>query len=275
MGRPGEEDQLAAMATEVKSTPHVLVETDGAIATITLNRPEKRNALSLEMMRALTAALKQIGENRAVQVVVLAANGPVFSAGHDLSELVNRDIENYRTIFDACEVLMEIVQAITQPVIAQIQGPATAAGCQLAATCDLAVAVDTAWFATPGVKIGLFCSTPMVALSRAVGRKKAMQMLLTGEPVPAREALAAGLINEVVAPGELAAATRRLAEKIAISSPAVVGIGKKAFYKQIDMPQHEAYEYTKEVMSQNAAGPDAHEGISAFLEKRAPNWPKT
>jgi enoyl-CoA hydratase/carnithine racemase len=275
MGRPGEEDQLAAMATEVKSTPHVLVETDGAIATITLNRPEKRNALSLEMMRALIAALKQIGENRAVQVVVLAANGPVFSAGHDLSELVNQDIENYRTIFDACEVLMETVQAIPQPVIGQIQGPATAAGCQLAATCDLAVAVDTAWFATPGVKIGLFCSTPMVALSRAVGRKKAMHMLLTGEPVPAREALAAGLINEVVAPGELGAATRRLADKIAISSPAVVGIGKKAFYKQIDMPQHDAYEYTKEVMSQNAAGPDAHEGISAFLEKRAPRWPKT
>jgi len=274
MGRPREEDQLTAMATEVKSTPHVLVQVDGAIATITLNRPEKRNALSLEMMRSLTAALRQVGAQRAVQVVVLAANGPVFSAGHDLSELVNRDIANYRTIFDACEVLMETVQAIPQPVIACIQGPATAAGCQLAATCDLAIAADIAWFATPGVKIGLFCSTPMVALSRAVGRKKAMQMLLTGEQVPAREALVAGLINEVVTPGDLTAATRALADKIAASSPVVVGIGKRAFYKQVDMPQHDAYEYTKEVMSQNAAGPDAHEGISAFLEKRPPKWPK-
>ena len=261
---------MATMIT--KPTANVLLELDGNIAYITLNRPEKRNALSLQTMQELTAALRTVGDNSEVKVVILRANGPVFSAGHDLSEMVDRDLDTYRRIFDVCVQTMEMIQTIAQPVIAQVQGPATAAGCQLVATCDLAVAADTAWFATPGVKIGLFCSTPMVAVSRAIGRKKAMEMLLTGDPVPAAEAQRIGLINRAVPSGELESSTRELAQKIASSSACVVGIGKKAFYQQIDLPQHDAYEHTAEVMSQNAELEDAHEGITAFLEKRKPNW---
>jgi enoyl-CoA hydratase/carnithine racemase len=251
----------------------VLVEHDGAIAFVTLNRPAKRNALSLELMRELQSALRQIDDSSTIQVVILRANGPVFSAGHDLSELVDRDEQSYRVIFDTCVSMMETVQAIRQPVIAAVQGPATAAGCQLVATCDLAVAGEDAWFATPGVKIGLFCSTPMVAVSRAIGRKRMMQMLLTGDPLPAREALSAGLINEVVAREDLDAAVLRLADKIASLSPTVIGIGKQAFYRQIELPQHDAYAYTAQVMTHNALTAAAHEGISAFLEKRAAHWP--
>ena len=254
-------------------TAQVLVERNGAIAYLTLNRPEKRNALSLSLMRELQSALRAVGDDRDVQVVVLGAKGPVFSSGHDLSELLDRDLETYRTIFETCVTMMETIQSIPQPVIAAVQGPASAAGCQLVATCDLAIASDLAWFATPGVKIGLFCSTPMVAISRTIGRKRMMEMLLTGDPVPALEALAAGLINKVV-PGEhLGAAVAELAGKIAALSPTVTGIGKSAFYKQIDMPVHEAYAYTAKVMAQNALAAAAHEGISAFLEKRAPRWP--
>ena len=271
MGRTGETDQLmATMLTE--PTAQVLLEIDDTLAFVTLNRPAKRNALSEAMMRALIDALREASKNAAVQVVILRANGSIFSAGHDLTELINGTIIGYTRVFDTCVELMETIQEIPQPVIAMVHAPATAAGCQLVASCDLAVAADTAWFATPGVKIGLFCSTPMVALTRAVGRKKAMEMLLTGEPLPAPEALAAGLVNKVVSAAELESAVRALAAKIVAMSPAVIGLGKEAFYRQIDLSQREAYEYTKEVMVSNALMADAHEGITAFLEKRKANW---
>jgi enoyl-CoA hydratase/carnithine racemase len=250
---------------------HVLYESDD-IALVTMNRPKKRNALSLDHMQDLISCLEAIGEAREAQVVILRGAGPAFCAGHDLSEMVGRDPGFYRRLFDVCCELMEIIQTIPQPVIAQVHGVATAAGCQLAATCDLIVASEDARFATPGVKIGLFCSTPMVALSRAIGQKKAMEMLLTGEFISAEEALAEGLVNKVVPAEDLETETRTLAEKIAEASPLVVGIGKGAFYKQLEMPTEQAYAYTKEVMSFNASFADAQEGICAFLEKRKPEW---
>ena len=251
---------------------HILFEMDGAMAHVTMNRPEKRNALSLAHMQELIDCLKSVGESKEAQIVVLGGNGPAFCAGHDLSEMVGRDPEFYRHLFDVCCELMETIQAIPQPVIARVHGVATAAGCQLAATCDLVVAAEEARFATPGVKIGLFCSTPMVALSRAVGQKKAMEMLLTGDFISAEEALAEGLVNKVVPSEELEAETEKLAGKIAEASPLVVGVGKRAFYRQIEMPVEQAYAYTKEVMSFNASFADAQEGICAFLEKRKPEW---
>ena len=251
---------------------HILYEGDETVALVTMNRPKKRNALSLDHMQELIACLKAIGEAGETPVVVLRGNGPGFCAGHDLSEMVGRNPAFYRHLFDVCCELMETIQSIPQPVIAQVHGIATAAGCQLAATCDLVVASEDARFATPGVKIGLFCSTPMVALSRAVGQKRAMEMLLTGEFVSAEEALAEGLVNKVVPAEELEAETRKLAEKIAEASPLVVGIGKQAFYRQLEMPSEQAYAYTKEVMSFNASFADAQEGICAFLEKRKPEW---
>jgi enoyl-CoA hydratase/carnithine racemase len=251
---------------------HILFEVDGAMAHVTMNRPEKRNALSLAHMQELIDCLKSVGESKEAQIVVLGGNGPAFCAGHDLSEMVGRDPEFYRHLFDVCCELMETIQAIPQPVIARVHGVATAAGCQLAATCDLVVAAEEARFATPGVKIGLFCSTPMVALSRAVGQKKAMEMLLTGDFISAEEALAEGLVNKVVPSEELEAETQKLAGKIAEASPLVVGVGKQAFYRQIEMPVEQAYAYTKEVMSFNASFADAQEGICAFLEKRKPEW---
>ena len=260
------------MIDVAKTYRNILFELDGAVAYITMNRPEKRNALSVEHMLELTECLKAIGQEKAAAAVILKANGPAFSAGHDLSELIDQPPGVYRHVFAVCTELMETIQAIPQPVIAQVHGVATAAGCQLVATCDLTVAAEQARFATPGVKIGLFCSTPMVALSRAVGRKKAMEMLLTGDFISAQEALAAGLVNRVVPAGELEAATRALAEKIAAASPLVVGLGKQAFYRQLDMPQHQAYDYASEVMSFNATFADAQEGMCAFLQKRAPKW---
>jgi enoyl-CoA hydratase/carnithine racemase len=257
---------------ENRTYEHILIEADGPIARVTMNRPDKRNALSLAHMQELMDCLKAIGEAREARVVILAGNGPAFSAGHDLSEMIGRDPETYRHIFDVCCELMETVQAIPQPVIAKVQGVATAAGCQLAATCDLVVAAEEARFATPGVKIGLFCSTPMVALSRAVGQKKSMEMLLTGDFISAEEARAEGLVNKVVPAESLEAETRKLAEKICESSPLVVGVGKQAFYRQIEMPVEQAYAYTKEIMSFNASFADAQEGMSAFLEKRKPQW---
>jgi enoyl-CoA hydratase/carnithine racemase len=251
---------------------NVIFELGEPIATITMNRPERRNALSLEHMQELIDCLRTIGQNRESAVVILRGQGPAFCAGHDLSEMIGRDPAFYRHVFEVCTELMETVQAIPQPVIAQVHGIATAAGCQLAASCDLVVAADDARFATPGVKIGLFCSTPMVALSRAVGQKKAMEMLLTGEPISASEALAAGLVNRIVPPSQLEAETRALAEKIAAASPLVVGLGKQAFYRQLEMPQPQAYAYAKEVMSLNATMADAQEGMSAFLDKRRPTW---
>ena len=252
----------------------LLSEREGEIAVLTLNRPERRNALSLELMTELIAALDEVGRDRSVRAVILAAAGKVFSSGHDLSETVDGDLSQYRKLFDVCTVLMEKVQSIPQPVIAQVQGLATAAGCQLVATCDLAVASDQAAFATPGVRIGLFCTTPMVALTRAVGRKRAMEMLLTGTPVDASTAVEWGLVNRAVAAGELEAETRRLACRIAEASGVTVGIGKQAFYTQIDLDQSKAYSYAKEVMSMNLMAADAQEGIHAFLEKRAPCWGK-
>ncbi|MDQ3922551.1 MAG: enoyl-CoA hydratase [Actinomycetota bacterium] len=260
------------MLQEERTYEHILYEGDGVVALVTMNRPKKRNALSLDHMQELISCFKTIGEAREAQVVILRANGPAFCAGHDLSEMVGRDPDFYRYLFDVCCELMETIQSIPQPVIAQVHGVATAAGCQLAATCDLVVAAEEARFATPGVKIGLFCSTPMVALSRSVGQKKAMEMLLTGEFVPAEEALAEGLVNKVVPADELEAETRTLAEKIVEASPLVVGVGKQAFYRQLEMPTEQAYSYTKEVMSFNATFADAQEGICAFLEKRRPEW---
>ncbi len=255
-----------------KTYEHILFERDEKIARITMNRPEKRNALSLAHMQELISCLKTIGEEKEASVIILGGNGPAFCAGHDLSEMVGRDPGFYRHIFDVCCELMETIQAIPQPVIAKVHGVATAAGCQLAATCDLVVAAEEARFATPGVRIGLFCSTPMVALSRAVGQKKSMEMLLTGDFISAEEALTEGLVNRLVTADALEEQTTALAQKIAEASPLVVGIGKQAFYRQLDMPTEQAYAYTKEVMSFNASFADAQEGICAFLEKRKPEW---
>ena len=245
---------------------------EGAVGVITLNRPERRNPLSLELMLDLIRALDEFGSDTTVRAVILASTGKVFSAGHDLSEMVGRTINDYRHLFDVCTDLMMKIQSIPQPVIAQVQGIATAAGCQLVATCDLAIASEQSTFATPGVKLGLFCSTPMVALSRAVGRKHALEMLLTGKMVDASTACEWGLINRAVPADQLEAETRRLACHIAEASGFTVGLGKQAYYAQIDLDQHKAYAYTKEVMSMNALAQDAQEGISAFLEKRTACW---
>ena len=245
---------------------------EGTVATITMNHPEKRNALSLTMMSELIAALRQLSAQAQTRVIILAGNGPAFSAGHDLREMTGRDITAYRRIFDVCTQLMTTVQEIPQPVIARVQAIATAAGCQLVATCDLAVAADTARFATPGVKIGLFCTTPMVALTRAVGRKHALEMLLTGVAIDAQTAMEWGLVNRVVPASQLDEATRLLAEQIAEASSLTVAIGKQAFYAQIDLDQPKAYAYAKEVMSMNALAADAQEGMTAFVEKRKPCW---
>ena len=246
--------------------------TEGNVAVITLNRPQRRNALSLATMQELIDCLGVIGGRWDLRVVILAAAGRVFSSGHDLSEMVGRDRDEYRQLFEVCTELMTKLQSIPQPVIAEVQGIATAAGCQLVATCDLAIASEEAAFATPGVRIGLFCSTPMVALSRAVGRKRALEMLLTGEQIDAHRAADWGLVNRVVAADQLSAETRKLAARIAEASDLVVALGKKAYYDQIDLDQAKAYAYAKEVMSTNALAHDAQEGISSFLEKRAPCW---
>ena len=255
-----------------KTYRNILFDLEEHIAYITMNRPEKRNALSVEHMLELTDCLEAIGQDKQISMAILRANGPAFCAGHDLSELIGQTPDVYRHVFAVCTELMETIQTIPQPVIAQVHGVATAAGCQLVATCDLVVAAEEARFATPGVKIGLFCSTPMVALSRAVGRKKAMEMLLTGDFISAHEAQAEGLVNRVVPAAELEAAARALAEQIAAASPLVVGIGKQAFYRQLDMPRRQAYDYASEVMSFNATFADAQEGMCAFLERRKPTW---
>jgi enoyl-CoA hydratase/carnithine racemase len=256
----------------IMSYRSISVEPDGLFAVVTLNRPQRRNALSLELMLELIDCLDAIGRDRAIRAVILAAAGPVFCSGHDLSEMVGRDIVEYRRLFDVCSELMMKIQAIPQPVIAEVQGIATAAGCQLVATCDLAIASDQAAFATPGVRIGLFCTTPMVALSRAVGRKRALQMLLTGEMVDAATAADWGLVNRVAPAAALQSETRKLAARIAEASPFTVSLGKQAYYTQIDLDQPKAYAYAKEVMSMNSLAADAQEGIAAFLGKRSPCW---
>jgi enoyl-CoA hydratase/carnithine racemase len=245
---------------------------EGSLGIITLNRPDRRNPLSLDLMLELIRSLDEFGSDPIIRAIILASTGKAFSAGHDLSEMVGRTVDDYRRIFDVCTELMTKIQSVPQPVIAQVQGIATAAGCQLVATCDLAIAGEHATFATPGVRIGLFCSTPMVALSRAVGRKRAMEMLLTGKTVDAVTAAEWGLVNRVVPAAELETETRRLASQIAEASSFTVGLGKQAYYAQIDLDQPKAYAYTKEVMTMNALADDAQEGISAFLEKRAACW---
>jgi len=251
---------------------HLLVERDGDASIVTLNRPERRNALSLDLMEELIACLDAVHRDDEVRAVILAAAGKAYCSGHDLAEMVGQTINGYRRLFDVCTELMTKVQSIRQPVIAEVRGIATAAGCQLVATCDLALAGEEASFATPGVRIGLFCTTPMVALTRAVGRKRAMEMLLTGRPVDAHTAAAWGLINRVVAAAELRTASLEMARRVAEASRFTVGLGKQAFYSQIDLDQPKAYAYAKEVMSMNALALDAQEGITAFLEKREACW---
>lgn len=241
-------------------------------AVVTLNRPERRNALSLELMLELMECLDEIARDGGLRAVILAAAGKVFCSGHDLTEMLGRSVSEYRRIFEVCTELMTKIQSIPQPVIAQVQGLATAAGCQLVATCDLAVACEEAAFATPGVRIGLFCTTPMVALTRAIPRKRAFQMLVTGEVIDAHTAAQWGLVNRVVPAAELEPETRRLAARIAEASSLVVSLGKSAFYAQIGLDQPKAYAYANQVMTMNSQAADAQEGISAFLQKRSPCW---
>lgn len=256
----------------MKQYEHLVVEAEEAVATITMNRPDRRNALSLELMEELIDCFRDLGRGPEIRAIILAGNGPAFSAGHDLSELLDRQIGDYRHVFDVCTALMTLIQSIPQPVIAEVNGIATAAGCQLVATCDLVVATEESKFATPGVRIGLFCTTPMVALTRAIGRKRALEMLLTGTAIDARKAMEWGLVNQVVDKTELRTATLALAQRIAEASSLTVSIGKQAFYAQIDLDQAKAYAYAKEVMSMNAMAEDAQEGMGAFLGKRKPCW---
>lgn len=249
---------------------HIAVE--DTIATVTLNNPEKKGALSVAAMDGLTSALRSIADRCDVHTVVLESAGTVFSAGHDLGEVYGADEATQRHIFETCTELMLTITDIPQPVIAKVHGLATAAGCQLVATCDLAVAGASARFATPGVRIGLFCSTPMVALSRAVGRKMTMRMLLTGEPITADEAFTHGLVSHVAADEALETTVQDVAQRVAQASAATVTIGKRAFYDQIDLPTADAYAKMSEVMTANAVMVDAQEGIGAFLQKREPVW---
>jgi enoyl-CoA hydratase/carnithine racemase len=251
----------------------VLREDRDAVATLTLNRPSARNALSVGMMSALQAALDTIAADKNVRVVIVAGAGPAFCAGHDLKELrAHPGRQAYKAVFGQCAKLMTSIVMLPKPVIARVHGVATAAGCQLVASCDLAVAADEARFATPGVNIGLFCSTPMVALSRAIGRKQAMEMLLTGSLIDAETARAWGLVNRVVPTAKLEDATATLAVEIAAKSPLTVAIGKKAFYAQAELDLEQAYAYCAEVMTTNMLARDAEEGIDAFLQKRKPVW---
>lgn len=268
--------QTARAATP--QSPILLREMQGTIAVLTLNRSEARNSLSEGLIAELHAALKQIHDDKSVRAVVIAANGPAFSAGHDMKELTARrsDADRGRayfaTIMNACSAMMQAVVQLPKPVVAAVQGVATAAGCQLVASCDLAVASEAATFATPGVDIGLFCSTPMVALSRNVPRKQAMEMLLTGEPIAATTARDIGLVNRVVAAGTERDAAIALAQKVALKSAYTIKLGKEAFYRQAEMNLADAYRYAAEVMTENMMARDAEEGIGAFIEKRAPKW---
>jgi enoyl-CoA hydratase/carnithine racemase len=237
-----------------------------------LNRPHKRNALSRDLLEQLASALTRLATDRRVRAVVLGASGPAFCAGHDLGEMVGCSEHAYRALFSLCSSVMQQLRRLPQPVIARVQGLATAAGCQLVAACDLAVAVEGATFATPGVKIGLFCTTPMVPLVRAVPAKAAMEMLLTGKPISAGRAFELGLINRVVPAEGLDDAVREFTDAIKASSPLTVRIGKAAFYDQLALDEPLAYERATEVMTDNAVKQDAQEGMSAFLQKRPPRW---
>jgi len=261
------------IAAPAPDAPILLRSDSDGVATLTLNRPAARNALSVALMTALQAAIADVAADDSVKAVILAANGPAFCAGHDLKEVrANPGRENYEALFRQCSDLMLSIVRLPKPVIARVHAMATAAGCQLVATCDLAVAAEGARFATPGVNIGLFCSTPMVALSRNVGRKQAMEMLLTGRPIEAAEALAFGLVNRVVSAADLDASVRQIAEGLVAKSPLTLAIGKEAFYRQLDMPLADAYAYASTVMTTNMMARDAEEGIDAFLQKRPPEW---
>lgn len=249
----------------------ILLEYDDQFATITMNNPKRRNALSLKHMLELTDAFRRAGESK-VRGVILAANGPVFSAGHDFADMVGQDLMAMRHMLRVCTEMMDTIQSIPQPVLARVHGLATAAGCQLVATCDLAVASAEAGFATPGGKGGWFCTTPMVAVSRNVGRKRALEMLLTGDVIDAQTAADWGLVNRVVPPDQLVEESYRLLDAATRGSFISKRIGKQAYYAQIDLPQHQAYDYAVEVMAAASLVPDAQEGMKAFLEKRKPHF---
>ncbi len=254
--------------------PLTLTAPNGAMTRITLNNPARRNALSLAMLESLIDALTGAAAADQCRVIIIDGAGPAFSAGHDLAEMrIERNPNFYDGLFGTCTALMQTIHELRVPVIAQVHGVATAAGCQLVAACDLAICTDTTRFATPGVNIGLFCSTPMVPISRAIGRKRAMEMLLTGSMIDATTAVSWGLVNRAVADSELNTACAELANQIASASPQIVAIGKRAFWAQIDEPEQVAYQRAGEVMQANAMLDDAHEGMSAFLEKRSPHWP--
>jgi len=271
---------MSAIAARVSppDAPILLHETVGSVVVLTLNRPAARNSLSEALIASLHAALAGIADDATVRALVIAAQGPAFCAGHDLKELTARrsDADGGRAYFaeimNACSAMMQAIVNLPKPVIASVQGVATAAGCQIVASCDLAIASEAASFATPGVDIGLFCSTPMVALSRNVPRKQAMEMLLTGEPVTAARAREIGLVNQVVTPGAERAAALALAEKVALKSAHTVKLGKAGFYRQAEMGLADAYRYAAEVMTENMMARDAEEGICAFIEKREPKW---
>tara|TARA_B100001167_G_C16764569_1_gene303382 strand:- start:841 stop:1614 length:774 start_codon:yes stop_codon:yes gene_type:complete len=242
------------------------------ISVLTLNNPDRRNVLSLEVLEALQTALDSISQDRDIRVVIIKSLGPVFSSGHDLRQLINASIESQELLFSVCTRVMTSIRNLPQPVIAQVQGLATAAGCQLVATCDLAIASADASFATPGVQIGLFCTTPGVAVSRAIGAKRSMEMLLTGQPISADYAAEIGLINRVVSPDDLEQSVLNLARQIGGASSSTVVLGKQVFYKQVELGTSDAYQLAEETMVRNLQDEDAREGISAFLEKRDPKW---
>ena len=255
----------------MNSYRHLLVERNGQTVTIWMNDPARRNVLTLEHLDELIRAFSEAGSSNATGVI-LAAKGSVFCAGHDFGEMVDQDLESVRHLFQTCTRMMDMMQAIPQPVVASVHALATGAGCQMVACADLAVASENATFCTPGGSGGLFCTTPMVAVGRAIGRKRALEMAMSGEPIDARTAEAWGLVNQVVAEAELETATRTLLRRVTRGSAAAKGVGKQAFYKQIDLDQSEAYAYAIEVMASESQSPDAQEGIAAFLEKRPPVW---
>lgn len=256
----------------MNDSPLLQTERRGGVVTLTLNRPEKRNALSLSLLRDLDEALRRIGDDASIRVVVLAAQGNVFSSGHDLKEMVGRDEADYQALFQQCSVTMRRLRQIPQPVIARVQGLATAAGCQLAASCDLIVASEQAAFATPGVRIGLFCTTPMVPIQRSLPPKIAMEMLLTGRPLSSRRAHDLGFVNVVAAADQIDAEIADLVAAIVSASPEATARGKRAFYEQQNLAETEAYPLAVDIMTNNALHREAREGIAAFLEKRPADW---
>lgn len=251
---------------------HVLIDREGPYVTITMNRPERRNALSLAHMRELLAAFREVGEGDA-RGIVLAGNGPVFSAGHDFADMAGAEYGSVRTLLQVCTEMMQTIQAVPQVVVARVHGLATAAGCQLVASCDLAVAAESAGFATPGGKGGWFCHTPLVPVARSIGRKRAMEMALTGDVVDARTAYEWGFVNRVVPDDELDKATLELLERATRGSAHSKALGKQALYAHLDRPERDAYTYAVEVMAASSQTPEAQEGMHAFLEKRPPHWP--